>query len=233
MEDHKMLWICDIDGCLSEGKNHKINLEKMLDLRKNIIRNNLIFSLCTGRSQAYVELFCQVLDIKTPCICENGCYLYDPVNDSVIKNPNIPLNYIKFKTDFLGNISTQIDPDTLEVGKDYIISIKIKNYAEQLSIIKSLIDLDIFDITSSKSAIDIAPKNINKHSGLMFLKKYNNMLDKKCFSIGDSYADICFLEKSFFSACPSNAALEVKTVVDYISKYPDIDGVLDIINSTI
>lgn len=236
------LFLFDIEGCLSLGKGKALSLEPLSKI-KDIISSNLNsgFALCTGRSQPFVEVFCQLLGITLPCVCENGAYLYDPLTDEVYINPLISrkrMLLIKGITSFLesnldGEVNYKIEP-----GKDICVSLnpKVKNdkaifllYDEVVKVI----DLGSFNVTHSASAVDITPVGIDKASGVQFLSSYIKVDFKDMIGVGDTKGDLPFLQLVGKSAAPANATEDVKKVVDFIAPSDEAYGALEIINKYI
>jgi HAD superfamily hydrolase (TIGR01484 family) len=225
--------LCDIDGCLTEGKNIPLVLENLSAIKETLKNKEEQIALCTGRPQPYVELFCQVLDIKLPCICENGSYLYMPKTDTIEVNPIISKKHLEklyiIKNKIIPLIMKNI-PYKFEPCKDYSLSINttkpINNLFES---IKQKIDNKDIEITYSSSAIDISVKGINKGAAMELLRKKINIT--KFIGIGDSVADISFLEKCDYAFSPDNAHLDVKSISDITSEYSYSKGVLDIVSN--
>lgn len=226
------LFLCDIDGCLMPSKKEKIPIYKLLDTLHLIRRSGSDLSLCTGRSQPYVEAISKVLDISLPCICENGAYIYNPLTNDVEININIK--------SYLTSIKQKIEDD---VANNYLYKLEIGKYIS-LSLnpihgnsidtiyeyIKSIIgEDDNVTISYSSTAVDITPKDINKGNILeSYITKIPYKYDQ-IIGIGDSFNDLPFLSKLSLTACPVNSSNEVKSIVDYISKYPNTLGVIDIV----
>lgn len=227
------LIICDIDGCLTKGKNHKLNLVDILKIRTFIENSDDVFTLCTGRSQPYVELFCQLLNISTPCICENGSYLYDPATDLVIPHANLDNEYFKV----LNTIKEQVVPDILdninyryESGKDASLSINSSCSVEKIYfLLRDIISHYNLNITHSCSAVDITAKKIDKGEGLENLLHYVSFRPKKIIGIGDSMGDMPFLIKSDIISSPQNADKKIKSISHYVSEHSYSSAVLDIL----
>lgn len=205
--------LLDIDGCITEGKNRKMDLKLMLQLQKNIRQSLPIrTTLCTGRSASYVESICQMLHISDWCICENGSYLYHPISDEIIINPLIEeksINQLHEIKDFIKNNHFIKDKVKFEIGKEICISLNPVNdlsIEELFKIIQkySHSTEDIF-LSHSTTAVDITPKGINKGSILDIWCQLMKLNLNQILGVGDSAGDIYFLEKCAMVACPSNA----------------------------
>ncbi len=231
------LFVFDIEGCLSPGKGKPLSLEPLFKI-KDIISSDLNgnFSLCTGRSQPFVEVFCQLLNLSMPCICENGSYLYDPSKDEVYVSPLInkqQMQRIREVPKMLENNLNSGDYKA-EPGKDICVSLNpttnndnaISSLYEK---VMNVVDLENFNVTHSASAVDITPVGINKASGVEFLSRYCEIDINDMVGVGDSKGDLPFLNLVGKSAAPANATKEVKEVVDFVSNLDEAYGALEII----
>ncbi|MEZ4938431.1 MAG: HAD hydrolase family protein [Crocinitomicaceae bacterium] len=62
----------------------------------------------------------------------------------------------------------------------------------------------------------------------------NNFMDEECLFMGDDLPDLEVLKRAGVSACPANAASDIKEIVDYVSKYEGGKfAVRDIIEQTL
>jgi len=241
------LIVSDIDGCLTSGKAEPLDLARLEDLRcynRSTVDTGLPpLSLCTGRPQPYVEVFCQILSIQHPCICENGALLYDPQKDCTIYHPDIDPELASsintLKTLLIENVSP-ILPFTIEPGKDICLSINPAHNSHAASSVTELFEIVTnlatdfnVNVTHSKSAVDITPKGIDKGAGLAFLSTYVGVPTSRIAGIGDSAGDRPFLSIAKYSAAPANADTEIKSIVDYASHLAHLAGVIDIIHNNI
>lgn len=230
--------LLDIDGCITNGKNQPLDLELIQRLQKSIEeRLPIKTSLCTGRSASYVEAISQMLHISDWCMCENGCYLYHPISDEIIYNPLLTKETIDSIHNIKSSINLNVDlmkSIKFEFGKEICLSINpIGNLS--LDELYQIIDSgnkhkDIF-ISRSSTAVDITPKNINKGSLFDFWCDMFNLSSKNVLGVGDSIADMTFLSKCGFIACPSNAIKEIKNEACFISNSPTTLGLIDIYNN--
>lgn len=225
---------CDIDGCLTERKNFPFN-DKLYVKLITSIKLYKHFSLCTGRSIAYVEALTQMLNIKDWCICENGCYWYHPIKDQIIYN-----NLIKEDTLIALQEAKQIilskklsNLCKLELGKELCLSLNSLN--NELSIselyqeIKNHCASSLLYISHSSTAVDITPLGINKGSALQQLIEQENINLNDCLGIGDSDGDLSFMTLVQHRACPANASTEILKLCNYNSPFNYTTGIIDIL----
>ena len=241
--DAVRLIVSDIEGCLSPGKGRSLQLDALSRIQSHNVRASegdaIPLTLCTGRSQPFVEAFCQALATSVPAVCENGAYLYDYPNDRIIRHPDIPLNYERALADLRGLLSTLSStiPHQLEPCKEVSLSINPPgNVADSESAVVELfhriapsIDTDILSITHSASAVDITPAGINKGSGITFLSEMTGVPLAAMLGIGDALNDVPFLSIVGYSATPANGASKVAEVVDFVSPAFGPEGVEQII----
>lgn len=224
----------DIDGCITDGKNKKIDLKSMVKLQE-IINETLPIKtvLCTGRSASYVEAISQMLHISDWCICENGAYIYHPINDDLLINPIITSSKInelnKIKIKILSDKEIK-EKSRLEIGKDFIISLNpIGIDIEDLfQIIKKNKYSDDIFVSHSTTAVDITPKGVNKGSILDLWCATTKSQHNQILGVGDSVGDMYFLEKCGFVACPNNASQNIKMLSNFVSEESSTLGLIDI-----
>jgi len=238
------LIVSDIEGCLSEGKGIPLDLSSLSSLqaynRQAQVQAVVPLTLCTGRSQPFVEAFCQILGVFMPCICENGAFLYDPVRDVTLRNPAITERHMDAQRELVRRLDGEIAkqyPHRREPGKDICISLNPDapkdRYASEVSRlyeqVRKLIDMSLFTVTHSSSAVDITPWGIDKASGLRFLSEIVYISLEDMAGIGDTLGDLPFLEITGLSAAPSNCSPCILDKVHYVSGKSSAAGVLDII----
>ncbi|MHA1821033.1 MAG: HAD-IIB family hydrolase, partial [Promethearchaeota archaeon] len=87
-----------------------------------------------------------------------------------------------------------------------------------------------FWVEKGKNFININIKGLSKGTGLQLVMKKMQLKPENIAGIGDSPGDWEFLKYCGFSACPSNAADDLKEKVDYVSPFSAERGILDIIS---
>ena len=241
------LVVCDIEGCLTMNKSLPIDLGSLTKTQGycELARrgNKPPFVLCTGRPQAYAEAIIQALDAffpNFPSIVENGCFLYDPVEDVLLENPAIAGKKKKLANIRAMLIEAYVEKNKakLEPGKEICLSLNpvggqsVKSLFEEIQGFLSG-ELEMVFVTHSSSAVDITPRGINKASGLSFLSQRTEIPFEDMLGIGDTTGDIPFLNLVGIPACPANASPEVIKLVNekkgYVSKVPYTGGVWDIL----
>lgn len=240
-----LLIVSDIEGCLSQGKGIPLDLLSLNLLQMHNLRArdqaDVPLTLCTGRSQPFVEAFCQILNVFMPCVCENGAFLYDPVKDVTLRNPAITQQHIDAQKDLIRILDREIAkkyPHRREPGKDICISLNPDVPKDQYASesprlceqVRKLIDPSLFSVTHSASAVDITPAGIDKASGVRFLSEITGISLIDMLGIGDTVGDLPFLNITGHSAAPSNCSYDIMGKVNYVSDKSAAEGVLDIVN---
>jgi len=242
------LIVCDIEGCLTINKKQPIDtgaltkIHTYCELARRGKKPPLV--LCTGRPQPYAEAIIQCLDAffpRFPSVVENGCFLYDPVEDSLLPNPAIEkkeddLQKVKL---FLQKKVVKTGLAKIEPGKEICVSLNPLNGETSKDLRGKVVLLlpkklkDIVFITNSSSAVDITPLGVNKASGLNFLSQKTGIDVSEMIGIGDTVGDFPMLKIVGFPACPSNASPEVINLVKerngFVSQKPNTLGVWEIL----
>ena len=237
--------ISDIEGCISPNKGEPLALDALAQIQGH---NRLAESgkappltLCSGRSQPFVEAFAQMLAVTQPCICENGAVLYDPPTDRLLRHPGITDETIRNLKELYSLLENEIQvksPHRVEPGKEICISLNPvadpKDYHKYLKelfeYVSQYVDTRLFSIVHSASAVDITPKGIDKAAGVRFLSEITDIPLQQMLGIGDSPGDLPLLRLVGYSAAPANASRIVCGEVTYVSTYAHAYGLVDIIS---
>ena len=187
--------LCDLDGCLTPGKDKALDLASLLVTRKALrsIQEKIrsIFGACTGRSQVYAEAMLQVLGLDKDqeesvlpygvSVVESGAQIYKP-NRFPNNNRYVELssNLQWEQVELLNKIKLFILENgigALEPNKDIIVSV---NPSEGMSIedffqsVKmqlkkvGLLNEKLIGITHSKTAVDIYPQGCSKADSVAY-----------------------------------------------------------------
>jgi len=102
----------------------------------------------------------------------------------------------------------------------------------EFNVINSMLnDIVELDITHSNSAIDILPTAHSKLSALDILCSQNGWSSSEFIGFGDSKNDMNFLSVCKVTGAPANCTAQVASTVNHVSKYNDIEGLLEFLNS--
>lgn len=222
-----MLVCCDNEGCVVDAKGRRFDLPALRDLADEIATFSGTFTICTGRAVPYVEAMVQVLDLvdaATPCVCEGGAVFYLPREDRH--------EVIAGRVD--GDAVRALLPEGSyrdELGKVacYTAYPEPGYTVDQLYTYVMAGGLTGVEVNRSFAAVDVTPEGVDKMSGIAALLDRIGANWSDVLAIGDSWNDLPMLGAARLSACPANAAPEVKAAVDYVSPLPATRGVADIL----
>jgi hydroxymethylpyrimidine pyrophosphatase-like HAD family hydrolase len=222
-----MLVCCDNEGCIIDAKGRAFDNRALADLADAIAAFPGTFTICTGRSQPYVEAMVQTLglvDSEIPCVCEGGGLLYVPRSD----------RYEVIGQKIIGDaVRTLLPPGSYreELGKLSCHTV----YPEPGYTVEGLFDLIVaggltgVELNRSIASVDITPKGVDKAHGIAEILIRTGLGWSDVLAIGDSWNDLPMLRSAGLAACPANAVAEVKAVADYVSPEPSTRGVIDIL----
>jgi hydroxymethylpyrimidine pyrophosphatase-like HAD family hydrolase len=235
------LLVFDIDGVISDGEAQPLDLQLMAQLaemnqaaRQNPARPAV--TLCTGRPGSYVEIMLQAIDGHLPGVFENGAGLYIPENYRFIPHPAVG-NGLDFKAAErrLEAALVKTDRAFFQPGKQYSHSIYAYNPADTPALMDWAMQAlgplqETVKLAYAASCLNVLPWGVDKGRGLEFLASQTGYALEEMLGVGDSDIDLPFLALTGYSAAPANANQAVKQMVQYISPYPTVDGVRDILD---
>jgi HAD superfamily hydrolase (TIGR01484 family) len=237
--------IFDIDGCLSPEES----ISWDLDLFSRFARLSRDasggagplppFTLCTGRPQPYAEVLMKLLDIRAPVICENGAVLYTLHDNYARYGPGVTEEKILALRDLRAYLETQVLPQRPEVVLQFGKEAQISIYSENPQVFASIQE-EIERFVARKGAPDLAVNSshyylnislagVDKGHALRVLLDELNVGRDEIAGVGDTDGDLPLREAVGFFACPANAKPSIKAVADYVSPWPVLAGVLDIL----
>ncbi len=224
----------DIDGCLTTKKYESLDLKSLTYIKELLYEIHCSKSFCTGRSQPYVELMGQILNIKAttvPNILEHGCILNTTTDSSdfCVINPKITQKSI-WEMRRIRDTLSRNSKCVLEPGKEISLSLNPVTTMEDLEkVVNNIPNIHNFSVKISADSIDISPEGISKGGAILEVFKNPNGI----LAIGDSEGDRTMLEIVEFPACPANASQRIKKLVlsrkGYVSNKNNAEGVLDIL----
>lgn len=238
--------ISDIDGCLTPEESIPWDLAAFGAFARRCREaaegqgGMPPITLCTGRPQPYVEVLMKILDIRVPAICENGAVIYTLHDNWAKYGPGVTPEKIAGLRAVRDFIEREILPETpdavMQFGKEAQLSVFSKR-PELLPPMKTRIDAftaqrggPALDITPSHYYLNISLAGVNKGRALESLLSELGATRDEVAGIGDTEGDLPLREAVGFFACPANAQPGLKMHADYVSPYPLLEGVLDILN---
>jgi hydroxymethylpyrimidine pyrophosphatase-like HAD family hydrolase len=180
----------------------------------------------------------KILDVRAPAICENGAVLYSLEDNWARYAPGVqeqigPLREVRA---FIENeLLPQYEQALLQFGKEAQISVFSKR-PESLAPMREQVEEFVrrrggprLRITMSHYYLNISLAGADKGSTLRLLLKELGVTKEQSAGIGDTEGDLPLRDAVGFFAAPANAQEVIKRVADYVSPYPMLRGVLDIL----
>jgi hydroxymethylpyrimidine pyrophosphatase-like HAD family hydrolase len=237
--------ITDIDGCISPEESIAWDLERFGQLAR-IFRQASVGSgslapitLCTGRPQPYVEALMKLLDVRAPAICENGAVIYTLHDNTARWGPGVTEEKIRGLRQVRAFLDTEILPAepaaVVQFGKEAQISVFSSQPAVLEPIGEAVANFNQrrggpeLVINRSHFYLNISLAGVDKGQALLHLLRQLDTKPQQAAAIGDTEGDLPLQAEVGFFACPANATPGVKAVADYVSPYPQIEGMLDIL----
>ena len=236
------LVICDIDGCLSPESHAPINesaLAKISEHNRLAAQNKdrPMVTLCSGRPISFVEAMCRFIhNTLIPCIGENGVWLYFPDVNAFEMDPAITAEQLETVHAASKLLRSRYHSEGVveQPGKAAAVTLYHPDTEYLRSILPAVKDeLDRrdwpFRVSMTWFYINCDLKHVNKATGISRLFARTGIAPARTAAIGDTISDRFMAESVAFFACPANAETEIQKSADYVSLYPEIDGVLDIL----
>lgn len=235
------LLLIDLDGCLLPGTAGALDYQSFTSIREYCTglgpQAEPKLVLCTGRPQPYVAAIITVLGAVwpgMPSIVESGAYLYYPAESRMQPNrvltPALLTQWKKFKKDTrkqapaMGarpGLGKKLGLSLIPAGRD------LASLFDHVR--RRFADVGHIEITHSSVCVDIAPKGVNKRTGILQLAAETGIDPAQMLGIGDSINDLKMLDTVGVPTCPANAHPRIKEKCTYVSPFPTTRGVRDII----
>ncbi|MFA7692930.1 MAG: HAD hydrolase family protein [Candidatus Hydrogenedentes bacterium] len=239
------LIISDVDGCISPEASlawDRVLFDQLAQYSRAASADDkasVPLTLCTGRPQPYVEVLMKLLDIRYPAICEAGAVYYTlQDNRSVFAASVSPLmveGLQKLRHYICSELLPRYTGLVYQFGKEAQLSLFCEDPSCFPELTKEIIDVAEtipglqIEITPTHFYLNIDLKGVTKGAAIEGLAAEFGFQKENLAGIGDTCGDLSIRDCVSFFACPSNAVPEIKAVANYISPYPDIQGVLDIL----
>ncbi|MGI6611197.1 MAG: HAD family hydrolase [Limnochordia bacterium] len=230
--------ICDIDGCLIPPRGAMwdfTNLEKVAAFNRD---GQVRVALCSGRPPAFQEALARQLLVAAYCICENGALLMHPLTKDLILHPNVPQEFMRKRPEIVTELHELVEGTdvVVEFGKEVLISVNPPDKEDLPDLVsavaKALRGLPI-ELFNSGRSVEVVPHGVTKDAGLALWAEIENVPIDEITSIGDADNDLAVLEAAGQAAAPANCTPAVRAIVDYVSEYPMVAGVVDILSGVV
>ncbi|MFW5742414.1 MAG: HAD family hydrolase [Spirochaetota bacterium] len=238
------LIVSDVDGCLAPEESAAWDFQafsRLAALARGEGREEpLPLTLCTGRPQPYVEVLLKLLDVRLPAICEGGAVVYALSDNRSTYGPGVTPERLEELYEIRHFISSDLLPRYGDViyqfGKEAQISLyaedpaRIPLLADEVRRFSSRFTDDPVEVSATRYYLNVSLRGVDKGSALRMLLADLGVRREDVASVGDTGGDLPLREESAFFGSPANATDEAKAHADYVSPYPDVHGLLDIID---
>jgi HAD superfamily hydrolase (TIGR01484 family) len=237
--------ISDIDGCISPEESVPWDFEHFAEFCRvsqaaSRGEGDLPpLTLCTGRPQPYVEALMKIMDIRHPVICESGAVMYDlesnraRYTDGVTPEKIAGLRAVRcFVED---QVLTRFPRCLIQFGKEAQLSVFSEDpsvFPEMRSMVEEYLQQrggPELHFSASHFYLNMSLAGVDKGSAIRHLLEEVGLDREHAAGIGDTEGDIPIRREVAWFGCPSNATKPVKEVADYVSPYPALAGMLDIL----
>ncbi|MFP4375715.1 MAG: HAD family hydrolase [Spirochaetales bacterium] len=242
--DYKLI-VSDVDGCLSPEESVGWNLSHFAEVAARVRgggRNGapLPVTLCTGRPQPYVEVLLKLFDISLPAICENGAVIYDLPSNASRFGPGVTERLIGVIREIRSFVEREILPIyhdvAIQFGKEAQLSIysgepeQIPPMADRVRSFAARLGAGLVRVDASHYYLNVSIADVSKGSALALVAKELGATRDRTAVIGDTSGDLPMRDHAAFFGAPANATDEIKAIADYVSPFPDLRGVADILD---
>ena len=240
------LILSDVDGCISPEESRAWDgplFDRFAALCRAASSGSgtlAPMTLCTGRPQPYVEVLMKLLDIRYPAICEAGAVYYSLRDNRSYFAPSVTAAMIRGLHQVREYINAEILPAfpglVYQFGKEAQMSL----FSQQpecfndiapriLACAETIPGLEL-NVTPTQYYLNIDLKGVTKGAAVTGLIEELGLNRDTVAGIGDTLGDLSIRDAVGFFACPANAVPGLKAVADYVSPYPDVHGMLDILS---
>lgn len=235
--------ISDIDGCLGPESHAPLDADALARIAAHNHRainagDVPVLTLCSGRPQPYAEAICRLLGNSVlPCVCENGVWLYDPVDNRYLRDPGILPEHLNAVHEATGWIEAELGPRgvVIQPGKTASISLWHPDTAFLMSLRDPIREAFArqawpFRVSNTVAWINCDLSHVSKGTGIGRLMEMTGLGRERTAGIGDMPGDLAIRERVAYFACPCNSDPQIRAASDYISPREEVDGVLDILD---
>jgi len=234
--------ICDVDGCLAEEDGGAFDLES-LDKLAAINRQSQatgagpVLTVCTGRPLPFAEAMCRLLSNQsTPCVAENGVWLWDPVTNGYHRDPDITPANLQAVHDAARLLDDAYREQgvTQQPGKTASVTLfhpDPKILETIMPTVRQMLDARDwpFRVSMTWNYINCDLRHVSKASGLRRFFAATGYAPARSIGLGDTESDVPIAEAVAWFGCPANASEAIRQHADYVSPHEQIRGVLDIL----
>jgi hypothetical protein len=237
--------IADVDGCLAPEESVPWDLDAFTQLaavwrRASAGASDLPpMTLCTGRPQPYAEVLMKLLDVRGPAICESGAVIYTLSGNHARYGPGVTATKIKGLRALRRYVEQDLLPKhpgvVVQFGKEAQLSL----FADPPRLLEPVRrELEEWverhggpavEVTMSHFYLNVSLASVSKGAAVRMLMTELGVERHAAAGIGDTEGDLPLRDAVGFFACPANATEAIRAVADYVSPFPTVQGVLDIL----
>lgn len=207
----------DYDGTLAEDG---VVAESTIKALESLRRSGRSIILITGRELAQLLEIFDRTDLFDWIVAENGALLYHPATrrKHLLTEP-ASLHFVEELQ------KRGVSP--ISIGEAIVATWRphentVREVIRELGLERQII--------YNKEAVMVLPNGIDKASGLDAVLEEMKLSSKNVVGIGDAENDLAFLNKCQLSVAVSNALDSVKANVDFTTRSPRGEGVVELIN---
>jgi hydroxymethylpyrimidine pyrophosphatase-like HAD family hydrolase len=230
-----------VDGCLTAGEGQPLDLEALAacaEINRRARRDPLVpaITLCTGRPAPYVEVLLQAIAGFLPAIAEHGGLLLSPIDYRLERHPLLAGAAEHYEAVRTAILKQMVWPGLgfIQPGKETMLTFYPApgvTFDTALAIARSAIQPfdDLFGVQFNRTCIEVGRRGVDKGSATEWLGGLLDLPLASFAGIGDSDADLSFLNVVGWPTAPANAIAAVRARAAYIASQPDARGVLEIV----
>lgn len=233
------LFISDIDGCLAEPYA-PFDLDRLQAVRRLVQAATSdpaipAFSLCSGRSYAYVEAMAQAVGVQVPVLFESGGGLFDPDAVSVQWSPALTPSVEEQLRAVRQWMLDECLPGTtamFDFGKRTQVGL-VSAEADEIDALVPRVEayvaqhMPALRVFHTPISIDVLAPDITKKQALHWLSRALEIPLEQMAYIGDTNGDLEALSEVGCSFAPANATPDVRAQVHHTTEGAVIQGVLE------
>lgn len=234
--------VSDIDGCLAPESHAPMDSTTLLSIRAHNLaaierRDRPVLTLCSGRPLPFAEALARMLaNSVMPVICENGVWLYDPRNNTYLRDPAITPDHQRMVAEASRWVELKLGPRGVVIQPGKTSSIAL--YHDDTPFLRSL-EGEVrsafaahgwtFRVSMTWLYINCDLPHVSKSTGIDRLVAMMGLDPNRLAGIGDTPADAAIADRVAYFCCPANASPGIKPRANYISPHEEAKGVLDIL----
>ena len=234
------LYLCDIDGCLSEpyrpfGAEGFRQLRTWGERAESDPRYPRI-GICSGRAYAYVEATAQALALRAPALFESGGGRFDLGAARITWNPALTPETEAALDRARAFLLAEVVPHSGTVSFDYgkrsqagIVSPVVGECETYLDVVEAFVEAEAPGLVPYHTpySVDVVPERLTKVQALRWLAQADGIgMDEIAF-IGDTNGDAAAIAACGFGVAPANGSATARDAADLVTDGAVLEGVIE------